>query len=38
MSTKGDHYTCVRSLNKDGGYIVFGPVCSLVTQEVNLER
>ena len=35
VSTQGDHYMCV-SLNKDGGYIVFGFVCSLIACEVNL--
>ena len=37
ISTKGDHYMCMRGLNKDGGYVIFGLVCSLVAQEVNLE-
>ena len=35
ISTKGDHYACARSLNKDGGYVVFGLLCSLVARELN---
>ena len=37
VSTKGDHNTCVRGLNKGGNCTVFGLVCGLVTREVNLE-
>ena len=36
LSNQGDHYTCA-SLNKDGGYVVFGFMCSLIAFKVNLE-
>ena len=33
---KGNHYTCA-SLNKDSSFVIFGFVCSLIAQKMNLE-
>ena len=33
LSTKGDHFTSAQNLNKDGGYVVVGFMCSLIACE-----